>query len=160
MMHNTHAALSGLFGLLFVKMFPFDTLGQATLFLVLVVIFGSVPDLDHENSKISKRYPKISSALRMLFTHRSFSHSIFPVILFFFLFRYLGYPTVALGISFGIITHLIGDAITVEGINLLAPFAHFKIEGFIHSGTFMETIAFFILLIADGFLIYTMIPWF
>ena len=155
MMHTTHAALSTLTGLIFIKIFPFDSIAKTTLFLCLVIIIGTIPDIDHEKSRISKRFRKTSHILRLVISHRGFMHSVYPAIIFYLLLQHFGYPTWALGVTIGYLSHLLGDAITTEGVNFLNPFLHLKIEGFIHSGTIMETVVLIILLIANGVMIYS-----
>lgn len=157
MMYRTHAALSVFIGLIFIKLFPFNSIVDTTLFLCLVIIIGTVPDLDHERSKISQKFQTISKILRLLFSHRGFMHSIFPAIIFYAIFEYFGYHVIALGFAIGHLSHLLGDALTTEGINFLSPFLHLKLEGFIHTNTFVETIVLFVLIAVNGILIYGMI---
>lgn len=154
MMYRTHAAFSVLIGLIFIKLFPFNSILDTSLFLCLVIIIGTVPDLDHERSKLSQRYKTTSKILRLVFSHRGFMHSIFPPVIFYVLFEYFGYHVIALSFAVGYFSHLLGDALTTEGINFLNPFLHLKLEGFIHSGTFIETIVMIVIIILDGLMIY------
>ena len=157
MMYRTHAALSVLIGLIFIKLFPFNSIVDTTIFLCLVIIIGTVPDLDHEKSKLSQKFKTISQILRLVFSHRGFMHSIFPAIIFYVIFEYFGYHIIALGFVIGYLSHLLGDALTTEGINFLNPILHLKLEGFIHSGTFVETIILIILILANGVMVYGML---
>jgi len=50
------------------------------------------------------------------------------------------------GIFVGYLSHLIGDGLSKEGINLLYPFTKLEIRGFLKVGGFVENILFIFLL--------------
>lgn len=143
MMFRTHVAfgfLAGLFAITFLH--PANQI----LFISLVVVASAFPDIDHPNSKIGKRVKFVG----FLFEHRGFFHSVFAVALFTLLiFLAFNAPIYAWGVLIGYASHLIADCFTVQGIMPFHPFSRKAIRGFVRTGTTVEVVFFWILIVAD-----------
>jgi inner membrane protein len=124
------------------------------LFLVIVILAGSIPDIDTPNSKIGKKLPIVSHLFKFFFGHRGFVHSIFIPLVLLGTFLYFDLPFIAWGIFIGSISHLIGDMITKEGITPLHPLIKFRIHGFIRTGKITEKILFIIICLLDFYLFF------
>ena len=146
MMFRTHLALGFLFGLLSLKFFD---LIHPVIFVVLVTLFSSLPDIDHPKSRIGRKLFFISFPIKFIFKHRGFFHSIFPPVILFLLLFYFNFNLVAFSVFIGYIAHLAGDAVTKNGINFLHPVTRFRIQGPIRTGGKFETIIFISLMLVN-----------
>ncbi len=149
MMFKTHLAFGFLISLLAVKLF---NLSNPWLFIPLATIFSGLPDIDHPKSKYGRKLFFISIPISLFFKHRGFFHSVFPPVIAFFVLSYFNLKFLGLAIMFGYISHLIGDALTKEGINFLHPFSTFRIQGPITTGAKLESFVFFVIILANIFL--------
>ncbi len=151
MMFQTHLAFSFLIGLLFIKYFvPYNQV----LFMVLCLFGSLLPDIDHPQSKIGRRVKVIG----MLFEHRGFFHSGFAVAGLIAAFLFLSKPNIyALGLIIGYASHIVIDMTTKEGIMLLHPVSKFRIRGIIRTGASLEHLLFGALLLADAYMLFTLI---
>lgn len=140
MMFKTHLVFGFLIGLFFIQIF---NVSYPIIFVLLVTLFSSLPDIDHPKSKIGRKLFFISWPISLVFKHRGFFHSVFPAIGLFIIFSYFNLSFLGLAIAIGYIAHLLGDAVTKEGINFLHPLATFRIQGPITTG---KTLEFFIYL--------------
>jgi inner membrane protein len=153
---------------------PPITVGTALTSIAANLIGGAIPDIDQPAAKLWRRLPAgsiIGSIVRPFFgAHRSISHSILGVLVFGFLsYSALNYirtfiiadmNVVWVSFMLGIISHLIMDAITKDGIPLFFPLT-FRF-GFppirklrITTGTILESsLVFPGLLLLNAFLIY------
>lgn len=145
-MFKTHFAFGLLIGLLSLNFFIVD---PKWLFVLLVAIASSFPDIDHPRSKISKLLFPVSWIISWVASHRGIFHSVFPIIGLYFLFDYIGLSTVGIAIGIGYLSHLIGDALTYNGIDFLYPLSRFKIAGPISTGGLLEMIIYAIIVILD-----------
>ncbi len=150
MIFRTHLALGFLIGIVSLK---FLSISSAVLFLVLVTIFSSLPDIDHPKSKIGRKLFFLSLPINMVFKHRGFFHSIFPPAVLFFVFFYFNLNLLAFSVFIGYTAHLIGDALTREGINFLHPIANFRIQGPLLTGGKLEAVIFVLIMVADIFFV-------
>jgi len=133
MLAKTHALFSFLLGSIF--LYYFEIPYQA-IFLILIVLSSYLPDIDTPKSKLGKSLFFISYPLKFIFGHRKLFHSIFiPLILF------------------GLLTHLIGDAFSKEGIMFLYPISKFKLNGFFKVGGNFEMFLASLFLIIDFLII-------
>ena len=144
MLFYTHLMLAFLFGLIGIKLF---NISNQILFIVFVLIAGIFPDIDTPKSKIGSLFRPIS----YLFKHRGFTHSLLVLPLISFVLYKFGYFALALPILIGYKSHLIGDAITKEGITPLHPLSKFKIRGFIKTGGVLENIIFGALFLVSAY---------
>src|SRR3989344_7947276 len=143
MMFKTHLAFSLFIALLIITFF---NITDKLIFIFILTISSSFPDIDSDKSKIGRRFPIISKLINLLFGHRGIFHSIFPPLILLFAFWYLNLFYIGLAVFIGYLTHLIGDSLTLEGINFLYPFSSFRIKGLIRTGSLIESLLFFILL--------------
>jgi len=142
-MFKTHIAFGFLTGLIALKFF---SIPNPILFITLVILASALPDIDHPNSKLGKKVKVIS----LFFEHRGFFHSIFAAILFGGLAYYLlkGY---FLAVFIGYFSHIVIDAITLEGIMPLHPVSRFKLKGIFRTGSVFEYIIFVLMIIVNGY---------
>lgn len=138
MLFYTHL-LAGLFSsLLFL-----DYADNKLVFIVAIIFFSILADIDSSNSKVGKYW--FSKVLTAFSSHRGIFHSLFFVAFFYLVFRvYL--PILALPFLIGYLSHLILDTMTVRGLRLLYPLK-FRFRGFVKTGKFFEVIFFVVLLI-------------
>lgn len=89
--------------------------------------FGSLlPDIDHPNSFLGRRiwgwlipYHERQDIARKI--HRKFTHSLTFVIGIAGVTLLTGYSIVSMGLTIGIVSHLLGDMMTSSGVPLLYP---------------------------------------
>lgn len=134
---RTHDAIAFASLITIASLNPPESLSIATASASVVAnIFGStLPDIDQATNKIWKFLPfgdHLSKVLSKIFMgHRTFTHSIVGVIFFSALFQYL-FPLILnpnyingvlvyLAFMIGYLSHLVGDAVTKEGLPLLFP---------------------------------------
>ncbi|SEC96325.1 Membrane-bound metal-dependent hydrolase YbcI, DUF457 family [Maribacter dokdonensis] len=96
---------------------------------IALTVFASIlPDIDHTKSLIGKLFFPISKWLSVKFGHRTITHSLlfFIASTIIFLFSekiFLSSSTYTLIFSFALLSHLVLDMLTVQGIPLFYPFA-------------------------------------
>lgn len=154
-MFKSHLALGFLIGLTVVYFFEIQ---YPALFVLLVTFLSGIPDIDTENSKYGRKIYPVSLIIRMLFGHRGFMHSLFPPVILYFVFSYFDLQYIGLAVLVGYVAHLIGDALTWEGIAFFYPFSKFRITGFMRTGGFVEGLVFVVILLGNiGFLSYMLL---
>jgi inner membrane protein len=138
MLWKTHIAL-GLIGGLFILNY-FTPTNYYSFFAV--IIFASIfPDIDHTKSKISGKIPIIPGLIQLFTKHRGIIHSFpFAAVLAIIINKYN--QELSLAFLIGYLSHLIGDSLTLSGINFLHPFSRLKVQGFIQTGGLAELIFF------------------
>jgi len=141
MLFRTHLAFGLLIGLLFVEFFSLNY-----LWLILVLFFSVVVDIDEVNSKIGKKFKFFSFFIKLIFKHRGLVHSLFIPLVIFVVLWFFGYNLIGLVVLVGYSSHLFLDMLNVSGIRLFYPL-DFKIKGFVKTGSILENILFFIILI-------------
>ncbi|MEM3127152.1 MAG: metal-dependent hydrolase [Candidatus Woesearchaeota archaeon] len=151
MQARTHLMFAFLFSLLIIYLFP-----NLLIYVPLILLGSLLPDLDHPNSKLGRKFWPLSKIFNLIFGHRGFFHSLLFVI---FIFISVSYFSIifALAISIGILTHLLSDALTVSGVALFYPISNFKISGFIRTGSWLEYVVYLLLYIASTFVIYKLL---
>ena len=150
--------------------FPPPSLNLATLFSALIscVIGSLIPDMDQSENRLWDLLPGgdlLGKFFRKLFLgHRSISHSLLGIFLYYQFFSWLLpkflntlfiNPLIVLSaLMIGLISHLLADSLTEEGIPLFFPFG-FKV-GFppIHSWRIKTGGWFEKLVIFPGIIIY------
>ncbi len=147
-MFKTHLALGFLIGLFFINFF---SVSYPLFFVLLVTVCSGLPDIDHPNSKYGRKLWFLAIPISWVSKHRGIFHSVYPPLLIFFVLSYFGYGYFGLAILIGYIAHLIGDAVTKQGINFLHPFSTFEIRGPMTTGAFFESIIFFVIIVLDLF---------
>jgi len=87
------------------------------------VIGAVLPDICHGGSKIGRALPLVSKVINVLFGHRSFTHSfLFLLIIGALMNSFVSNESVTAGILVGMVSHLVLDMATKNGIKLLFPF--------------------------------------
>lgn len=115
-----------------------ESLSVGTLFACVVgnIIGAALPDLDQDSNKLWKLLPAghtVGRIFRRLFLgHRTLSHSLLGVFIFYKIASWLSLrlfnpdfidPELVLySVMIGLISHLVADALTKEGIPLFFPF--------------------------------------
>ena len=142
MNNKTHLVFALLAGLV---LFPFFAI-RWYVFFPLVLFAALLPDGDHPNSWLGRRLGFFSKFLNFIAGHRGITHSIWiPLILGLGL-------AIAFGTQFGIpifigyLSHVLSDALTKKGINLLHPVTTLHISGFIKTGSWGEWVVFLLVL--------------
>ena len=124
----------------FLLVFSFSEYFNNNLFILLVLFFSILPDIDCYNSKIGRKNRIISYLINIFFKHRGIFHSFIPIMILFFLFYVSNEKMIAFALLLGYSSHLILDAITVQGIMPFYPLTKKKIRGFIKLNGFFEKI--------------------
>jgi inner membrane protein len=145
---RTHLIISLLFALLFLKIFAVQ---NKILFVVLALIASFFPDIDEKHSWLGRRTRIISE----VFKHRGFFHSFYAMILLSLLVYSILGLYAGIGFLLGYLIHLLTDMLTPMGVK---PFMFGKrIKGPIRTGGAVEWVLFFIFLILDVALIFTLL---
>jgi len=149
MMFKTHMAVAFLVAMFGIGYFaPYNQI----LFLVLVLFGAALVDIDHPQSKIGRRVKIIGH----LFEHRGFFHSLFALpLLALLIYKISGNLMFAIPILLGYLSHIIGDAMTVDGIMPLHPLTRFRIRGFFRTGTRTEHVFFLIIVAIDTYSVFS-----
>ncbi|WP_227936325.1 metal-dependent hydrolase [Alkalihalobacillus deserti] len=98
---------------------------QDPIYFYSAAIVGSIiPDICHPKSIIGRRVPILSRAFSKIFGHRSLSHSLLFMVLLYLLFQQLtfyGATSIEIGLLVGVGSHILLDAMTVQGVKFLYP---------------------------------------
>lgn len=85
-------------------------------------LFSIVPDICHAGSKIGRRIWPVSALIRVLFGHRTVTHSILFMLLVSTVLYLLQVQNVyIISANLGIMSHLILDMMTPSGVTLFFP---------------------------------------
>jgi inner membrane protein len=118
---KTHASCGILVGALAIEYYKTDLFTSVTI-VVLAVIASLLPDICHTQSKIGRKIRILSFFIRLLFGHRTFTHSIlFIVIIGFGLYVIQTPQYYFITIITGLISHVILDMLTSKGVKLFYP---------------------------------------
>ena len=140
MMFRTHIAIGIMFMLLFLPFVDYK-------WVFILVLFACVllPDIDMSQSYLGKY--KIFRPIQWIVKHRGVFHSFtFAVVVAFILAFYL--PVVALPFFLGYSSHLLGDALTPEGIRPYWPLKD-EMKWKIRTNGKVEKIIFYFVLLID-----------
>ena len=154
MMARTHLAF-GLFAgtSLFVVASNMNLLqdNSKTIFLFLVgTALGSlIPDIDEPHSFIGRKFLFLSYPINIIFKHRMFTHSLLFVLILSLFLSFLNMlfynPPFYIGITIGVIAHIVGDMHTKGGCPIFLPVSTKKLRIFpvflaFRTGSFVEYI--------------------
>ena len=144
---HTHLLFALLLGILYFDYFIGEIgLALKIAFAAMLVIGALLPDIDQKESSASHKAPVLSGLVRLFSKHRGIMHSVWiPVIIFlvakFIVVKYFNLPDLILmGFLIGYSSHLIGDAITVQGISPITPLHKFKLRGLMKTGGIAEAV--------------------
>jgi len=141
MLFRTHIAFGFLVGLILLR---YLNPTNQILFILLIVIGASIPDIDHPRSKLGKYLKPIN----FLFEHRGFFHSFLMLFIIYFLVHLIK-SSYALPLSAGFFSHIVSDGLTKQGVMPIHPFSRIRIKGFVETGSILEHILFIVILIAN-----------
>lgn len=145
MIFRTHLVFGFLCGLI-----AYDYLGLSQWwFFIFVLIGAGIPDVDEPESRWGRKLGFLSEVINFIFRHRGVFHSVFlggavGYVLGVFFNKMMG-----VGFFVGFVSHLIGDGFTLKGINFIYPFKQLRLSGFIRTGSKLESILFYIILVID-----------
>ena len=95
-------------------------------------VIGSLfPDLDKRNSTISKKAKVVGWITSAIFKHRGLMHSLLPYTMVYpLLLPLINHPASVFltGWYFGVLSHLLLDMLTPEGIPILAPISKKRVS--------------------------------
>ena len=118
---KTHASCGFLVGALAIEYYETDLFISVTV-VTLAIISSLLPDICHAQSRIGGRFKFISIIIRLLFGHRTFTHSILFVSIIAALLYMIQTPNYYLiTIICGLLSHVILDMLTPRGVKLLYP---------------------------------------
>ncbi len=148
MLIRTHLLIT-----LFFVLVLFSSIENKAVFIAVALIATLVPDIDTPFSRVGKK--KIFRPLQFFVTHRGIFHSfvflaLIAIILYFVL------PAVVFPFVLGYGLHLLADGFTISGIKPFYPFRG-RFRWKIRTGGVLETILFVCFLIADLFLLFSVV---
>jgi len=144
MMWFTHVAFGLFLGLLSLR---FISVPYPQLYVFIAAVAALLPDIDHPNSVINKKFTLTRWASH-LFKHRGFFHSVFPVVLLYLVIAPL-HHMVAAAVCLGYLSHLVADGFTKMGVNLLYPLITLRIQGPLETGKAYEWLIFMVIAVVD-----------
>ncbi|HHW36814.1 MAG TPA: metal-dependent hydrolase [Bacillales bacterium] len=145
MQYHTHLAFGAVAGIAAVKFMNIDISDGMLIYGGGVLLGSLLPDIDHPRSKISNKVPILPSVINLIFSHRSFFHSIVFVALLSLLYSAPIPGSFVTGLIIGVISHMIGDMMTNKGIKLLFPFgSYISLPLTFRTGGIVEQILFFL----------------
>ncbi len=93
-----------------------------TLLALSGAVGGLLPDICHGGSKIGRKAPVLSKVINVVFGHRTITHSLlFLLFAWILLDAFVPIKSISVGVLVGMISHLILDVATKNGIKLLYP---------------------------------------
>lgn len=152
MRSSIHILLAILFGSIYFDKFPNQNLFLQISFAIVLIFGVLLPDIDKASSTIGQKFGLFSKFIQKFFKHRGFFHSVWIILIFYIVFNFLISKyfqinnLVLNGFFIGYASHLIGDALTVNGIKPFYPF-NFRIAGPIRTGKLSELILAFLIII-------------
>lgn len=149
MMAHTHMAFGLLFGLI---SFSFLNPSNKYVFIGLVVFSSLLPDLDHPQSKLGKRFV-FSRVFNVFFGHRGFFHAVWIPIAVWLVLSYGFGVFYGSAVFIGYAAHLLSDGLTKAGVNIVHPLHQLRLQGFIETGGAAEHLLFFLAVIISVILI-------
>lgn len=148
MLIKTHVAFGALFALAYISIFHPN---NQILFFLLTMFGAMLPDIDHPKSTLG-RYVK---PIGKIFKHRGVFHSVFALPVFaLLLFWLLDTSRFTFAILLGYVSHLLGDALSKEGIKPLTPFSNWSLRfALFRVGSAFEVVLLLLIVAADIWLL-------
>lgn len=144
MQWKTHLLFAALVVLLWLKHFSI----QNSLFFALVALFSSIiVDIDKADSKAGRKLWPLSLIIEFFLRHRGLLHSFWIPLLFYVLVKNVSL-IIASGFFVGYVSHLLLDALTVQGVTFFYPL-HYRWKGFFVTGSFLEYCLQWLLVVLD-----------
>ena len=142
----------------------------SSLLIISGASLGSImPDIDKPTSKVGRNIfiNPLSKVIHKQFGHRTITHSVILSVLFLsilvassYMYKdipFYFYSNFTIGFSVGYLSHLLLDALTVEGIPLFYPFSKRKYRFMKFRTSKHENLVSTLCLVATGFLLYLII---
>ena len=148
MMYYTHVV----FGI-FVSLISIDYfhIKNKVIFLLIVLFFSLLPDVDESRSKIGRKNKLISKTIGFIFGHRGIFHTIYIPLVLFVLLNLINFE-IAFACLIGYFSHLFLDALTKNGIRPFYPLFNLKIKGFFKTNSIIEKLFFLALVFINLFM--------
>lgn len=138
---KTHIAFGVATGVVSINMLPISEV-NLLLYGTGLVIGSLLPDIDHPRSTLGRKLPVVSGLISFAFGHRTFCHSILFLVLLYLTQPFLP-NALFYGLMVGVMSHLIGDMMTHQGIRLLYPIGgYIKFPITFRTGGVLENILF------------------
>ena len=152
---KTHSIIGSLIAVYFSK----ET-GTPLIVTVPATMIGSLaPDIDLPNSTLGKKIKLLAKLINKVFKHRTITHSIFGMLIWFLLLQGISY-TILININIteylstmiplfqfcfmlGYASHIVSDIFTPMGVQLFYPYNKFFSLKLFKSGGFAEKVIFF-----------------
>ncbi|MBS3160267.1 metal-dependent hydrolase [Candidatus Woesearchaeota archaeon] len=147
MMFKTHLMFSLLVSSLIFKYFSLNPY----LFVLILVLAGSLPDIDHTKSRIGRKLFIISWIINFFFGHRRLIHSIIFASILSLVIKMV-FNEYWIPFYIGYLSHLFLDVLTKQGLYIFYP-SNFKLDGFIKTNGLFEKVFLFILFVLNVYLI-------
>ena len=139
-----------------------EDISVSVIYMSGAVVGSIFPDIDHNGSYIGRRVKPLSKLINTAFGHRGATHSPFLIVLFTSILYLLNkliwldssFSILIAGLFIGMISHVLLDLITKEGVPLFYPLNKEKISligittgGFVESiiGTFLTVAALYLI---------------
>ncbi|WNB93799.1 metal-dependent hydrolase [Bacillus sp. NEB1478] len=103
---------------------PPDTLQHELTFFGAAVLGSLLPDLCHPGSFLGKKTNFLSKTISKTFGHRTITHSWIMILLVMTLPKWIDWvyeESLSAGLVIGVISHILLDAATTRGVQLLYP---------------------------------------
>ena len=140
-MFKTHLAFSFLLALFLFKYFNLNFY----LFLIIFILAGILPDIDHSKSWIGRKFKLLSWLINFIFGHRKLIHSIFFAVFLAIIVK-IFFNDYYIPFFLGYLSHLFLDSLTKQGVRILYPLK-FKTSWIIRTNSIVEKLLLIILII-------------
>lgn len=150
MIARTHLA----FGLLAALLIHPSIGGNFWIFAIIVLIGSLLPDIDHPGSTLGSRIKPVSTFISATFGHRGFFHSLYIPIALAIGVWFFGWSSWIMPLAIGYTSHLLGDAVTKQGLNLLHPLSTLRVQGFFETGSATEHVLCLVFMISSVYLFF------
>ena len=118
---KTNASCGLLVGALTTEYYHTDLFTSITI-ITLAIISSLLPDICHTQSKIGRRFKLLSLIIRLMFGHRTFTHSILFISIITGILYFIQTPShYLIAIVCGLCSHVILDMLTPRGVKLFYP---------------------------------------
>jgi len=115
MNYRIHILSASLVALFLIKLFFLDEpILILTIFYILAIFGGILPDIDIGKSKLGKKIRPLSNILQIIFGHRGAVHSILFAFLAYLLFLSIGFEAFGIGLTAGILVHMGVDVLETK----------------------------------------------
>lgn len=129
----THLLFALLCFLLIQHYFSFSS---PVVFLIVVLLSSLLVDLDTVDSTAGRRLWPVSLVVAFFLHHRGLLHSFWIPLLFYIFVKDVSFVAAA-GFFVGYVSHLLLDALTVQGVAFFYPL-RYRWRGFFVTGGFLE----------------------